>query len=123
MTLPIFQQNQGGIGRAEAEADLGVWRLSLARQQVRAEVTAARAALAQSRAALGAWRADVAPAAAEALRGARQSFERGDVAYLAVLDASRRALDVRLREAELVADARRAEAQLTRAVGGRHAAP
>ncbi|MFO0601883.1 MAG: TolC family protein [Polyangiales bacterium] len=123
VTLPIFQQNQGGIGRAEAEADRAVWRLSLARQQVRAEVIAARAALAQSRAALTAWRADVAPAADEALRGARQSFERGDVAYLAVLDASRRALDVRLREAELVADARRAEAQLTRAVGGRHAAP
>jgi len=120
ITLPIFQQNQGGIGRAEAEAERAVWRLRLARQQVVAEVVTARASLAQSRAALRTWRADVLPAADEALRGARQSFERGDTSYLVVLDATRRLLDARLREAELLAESRRAEAQLVRSTGGRH---
>jgi cobalt-zinc-cadmium efflux system outer membrane protein len=120
VTLPIFQQNQGGIERAEAEAERALWRLAQARLQVAAEVTAARAVVAQSRAALALWQRDVAPAADDAERGARQAFDRGDTAYLAVLDATRRALDARLREAELTADARRAEAQLTRALGGRH---
>jgi len=120
ITLPLFQQNQGGVGRAEAEAERAVWRLALVRQQVAAEVTVARASLAQSGAALRAWRADVLPAADEALQGARQSFARGDASYLVVLDASRRLLDARLREAELRAESRRAEAQLVRSTGGRH---
>ena len=120
VTLPIFQQNQGGVGRAQAEAERALWRLALARQQVVAEVTTARASLAQSRAALRTWRADVLPAADEALRGARQAFERGDASYLVVLDATRRQLDARLREAELLAESRRAEAQLVRSTGGRH---
>lgn len=119
ITLPIFNQNQGGVGRAEAEAERAAWRVVAVRQQVITEVTAARAQLAQARAALGPWRADVLPAAEEAVRGATQAFAQGEASYLVVLDATRRLLDVRLREAELLADVRRAAAQLDRSTGGR----
>lgn len=119
ITLPIFNQNQGGVGRAEAEAERAAWRVAALRQQVTAEVAIARAQFAQSRAALGPWRADVLPAAEGAVRGAMQAFEQGESSYLVVLDATRRLLDVRLREAELQADVRRARAQLDRSTGGR----
>ncbi|MBI5515014.1 MAG: TolC family protein [Deltaproteobacteria bacterium] len=121
LTLPIFNQNQGGVGRAEAEAERAAWRIVAVRQQVITEVTAARAQLAQARAALGPWRADVLPAAEEVVRGATQAFAQGEVSYLVVLDATRRLLDARLREAELLADVRRAAAQLDRSTGGRRA--
>lgn len=121
MTLPIFQQNQGGIGRADAEIERATWRYAQTRQQVVTDVVAARAQLAQALAAIGPWRATVLPAAEEAVRGATRAFALGDTAYIAVLDATRRLLEARLREAELVADARRAAAQLDRSLGGRHA--
>lgn len=119
ITLPIFNQNQGGVGRAEAEAERASWRVVAVRQQVTAEVITARAQLAQARAILGPWRQNVIPAAEESLRGANRAFQDGEVSYLAVLDVTRRLLDVRIREAELRADVRRATAQLERSTGGR----
>lgn len=119
VTLPIFNQNQGGVSRAEAEFERATWRYAQARQQVVAEVTTARALLSAAVASLAPWRERVLPAAEAALRGATESYERGESAYVAVLDASRRRIDVRVREAELEAEARRARAQLERSVGGR----
>lgn len=120
MTLPIFQQNQGGIGRADAEIERATWRYAQARQQVVTEVITARAQAAQAAAALGPWRSEVIPAAEEALRGAERAFAQGETSYAAVLEATRRVLDLRLREAELRGDVQRAAAQLDRSTGGSH---
>lgn len=121
MTLPIFNQNQGAIGRADADIERATWRYAQLRQQVVTEVVSARAQVVQSVGALQPWRVEVIPAAEEALRGAERAFALGESAYLAVLDATRRVLDARLREVELVADAQRAAAQLDRSTGGAHA--
>jgi cobalt-zinc-cadmium efflux system outer membrane protein len=118
-TLPIFHQNQGGIGRAEAELERAAWRYAQARQQVVAEVTSARAQVEQLQSSLRAWREAVRPAAEEAARGAEQSFAQGESSWIAVLDATRRVIDARVREVELDAELRRALAQLQRSTGGR----
>lgn len=118
-TLPIFHQNQFGIERSEAELDRAAWRYAQARQQVVAEVTSARAQVEQLRAARRAWGETVRPAAEDAVRGAEQSFAQGESSWIAVLDATRRVIDARVREVELDAELRRALAQLQRSTGGR----
>ncbi|MBL8601670.1 MAG: TolC family protein [Myxococcales bacterium] len=119
IALPIFNQNQGGVARAEAEAERAAWRVVAVRQQVTAEVSAARAQLVNARESLGPWRAQVLPAAEASLGGVTRAFEDGEVSYLAVLEVTRRLVDVRLREAELGAEVRRAVAHLDRSTGGR----
>lgn len=118
-TLPIFQQNQFGVERAEAELDRAAWRYAQTRQQVVAEVTSARAQVEQLQSSLRAWREAVRPAAEEATRGAERSFVQGETSWIAVLDATRRVIDARVREVELDAELRRALAQLQRSTGGR----
>jgi outer membrane protein, heavy metal efflux system len=119
ITLPIFNQNQGGITRADAEIERATWRYAQVRQQVVADVVTARAQLAQAVASLAPWRERVLPAAEASLRGATEAYERGESAYLAVLDATRRRIDAQVRAVELEAEARRAAAQLERSTGGR----
>jgi len=116
--LPIFNQNQGAIGRAEAEIEQTSWRAVALRQQVVAEVTQAHGQLAQARASLARWRAEVSPSLDRSVGHANEQFTAGEASYLVVLDATRRAIDGRLRVVELEADVRRALAQRDRSAGG-----
>ena len=118
--LPIFHFNQGAIGRAEAEIEQNSWRFIALRQQVATEVTQAHAQLAQARESLARWRAEVSPALEGAVQHATEQFTAGEASYLAVLDVTRRAIDGRLRLAELEADVRRALAQRDRSAGETH---
>ena len=116
--LPIFNQNQGAIGRAEAEVEQATWRAIALRQQVVAEVTQAHGQLAQARASLARWRSEVSPSLDRSVGHANEQFTAGEASYLVVLDATRRAIDGRLRVVELEADVRRALAQRDRSAGG-----
>lgn len=117
--LPIFSANQGGIGRAEAELARAQALLVATRQRVVAEIVQARARVTQAQSSLETYRAEVVPALEEALRVATRTYELGEESYVVVLDVLRRMGDARLREAELVAETRRADAELERAVGAR----
>lgn len=116
--LPIFNFNQGAISRAEAEVEQNAWRVIALRQQIATEVTQAHGQLLQARESLARWRAEVSPALERAVQHATEQFTAGEASYLAVLDATRRAIDGRLRLAELEADVRRALAQRDRSAGG-----
>jgi cobalt-zinc-cadmium efflux system outer membrane protein len=118
VALPIFNQNQGGIGRAESEVERAAWRAESVRRQVIADVRQAHAQSLAAHEALSLWRARALPAAREAAEAARSAFARGEVAWQVVEDAALRENEAALREATLVAERRRAAAQLTRAMGG-----
>ncbi|MGQ0505876.1 MAG: TolC family protein [Myxococcaceae bacterium] len=117
LELPIFSQNQGGIGRADAAVARAGYLYAAARLTVSMEVTTTRAATERAKASLAAYES-VLRALAEASRGARHAFENGAESYLVVIDALRREADARLRRIELDAELARAEAELSRAVGG-----
>jgi cobalt-zinc-cadmium efflux system outer membrane protein len=116
--IPIFNFNQGAIGRAEAEIEQASWRAIALRQQVVTDVSQAHAQLAQARESLARWRAEVVPSLERSVQFGTEQFTAGEASYLAVLDATRRAIDGRLRVAELEADVRRALAQRDRSAGG-----
>ncbi len=117
--LPIFNRNQGGISRAEAEIERAAKQLIAARQRVVAEVQDAYTQLAQAREAHQVWRTRVLPAIEQDIRLAERAYSAGDVAYLFVLENTRRLTDARLREPELQAATARALALLERSVGRR----
>jgi outer membrane protein, heavy metal efflux system len=117
--LPIFNRNQGGISRAEAEIERAARQLVAARLRVVAEVREAYTQLTQSREAYRLWRTRVLPPLEEEIRLAEMAYRAGDVAYLFVLETSRRLTDARLREADFQSAIARAQAQLERSVGRR----
>jgi cobalt-zinc-cadmium efflux system outer membrane protein len=117
--VPIFNQNQGGVGRAEADIEIARQRLIATRLQVAYDVLSAVETLQQTRSSLRRYARDVIPPLDGALEAARQRYELGDDTYLVVLDALRRLGRARLRHAELEAEAHRAYADLERAMGVR----
>lgn len=117
--LPIFNRNQGGISRAEAEIERAAQQLIAARQRIVADVREAYTQLVLAREAHQLWRARVLPPLEQDIRLAETSYRAGDVPYLFVLETARRYSDERLREAEYQAATARALALLERSVGRR----
>jgi cobalt-zinc-cadmium efflux system outer membrane protein len=119
LELPIFNQNQGGVGRADAAIERSAHRVDAVRQQVTFEVVQARARLEQSLASLSLYERNIVPPLREALDAATLRYELGDDSYLIVLDALKRLRGAQLRHVELEAEVRRSRAELERAVGAR----
>lgn len=115
--LPIFNRNQGGIARADAEVERAAWQYLAVQQRIAGEVQEAFHLQQQARESLTVWQTQVMPQAAENARLSERAFNKGDQSYLFVLDAVRRVVDVRVREVELRADLQRAAAQLARSIG------
>lgn len=119
MDLPLFNQNQGGTGRADAEVARLTAQHEFAARTAIMEVTLAHARLLQATRSCARFEQEILPALEDAVRMATQGFESGDETFLIVLDALRRGGEARLRHAELVAEQRRALAELERAIGAR----
>lgn len=117
--LPIMNQNQGGIARARAELDAAAWRHEELRTRVVAEVGEAHALLRRAQASLRIYRDTIVRARERDIEVVTAAYELGEQDYTAVLLAAQRLETARLRDVELVADARRARAELERALGRR----
>ena len=117
--LPIFNQNQGGRGRAEAEVERATAQHEFVARTVIMEVTLAHARFEQATRSRHRFETEVIPPLDAALATARRSFETGDQPYLVVLDVVRRMGEARLRRAELIAEQRRALCELERSIGAR----
>lgn len=115
--IPIFNRNQGGIARADAEVARAAWQYLAVRQRIAGELAEAVNQYRQARQSLSIWQSQVMPQAVENVRLSESAFNRGDQSRLFVLDALRRVVDTGIRESELKADVRRAAAQIDRAVG------
>jgi cobalt-zinc-cadmium efflux system outer membrane protein len=119
MTVPIFNQGQGGIARAEADLYQLERRQLTVRNQIVLDVRTAHARYEQTRRELDRLRNYTRPEVEANIKRAEATFNKGGVAYLIVLEANRQLIDTYLREAQLYADLRRAWAELERSVGAR----
>jgi outer membrane protein, heavy metal efflux system len=115
--LPLFDRNQGGV--LEAKFDL-----SKAARQRRAEEVRIRSGLIEgyeeiraSHAEAATVRADLLPAAQEALDAATRGFEQGKFGYLDVVDAQRTLFGVRASYVEALARHHKAVAEAERLAG------
>lgn len=122
-TVPLFNRNQGGIARAEAELERAVRNQQTVAYQIILDVQRSYLQYRQTCAELEVLRAKVRPEVEAAIRRAQAAYQEGNVTIFIVLETTRQLLDNLLREAVLTADLRRFWAELERSVGKRLAPP
>ncbi|MFD0914241.1 TolC family protein [Methylophilus luteus] len=103
-SLPLFNQNQAQISRADAELVKAQQTLAAAKVQASLELHSAH--LKYQRDCLE-WRQlheQLQPNLAQTQRAAEQAYQHGEIAYLNVLESSKRFIALQLRETQLKAD-------------------
>ena len=122
-TVPLFNRNQGGIARAEAELERAVRNQQTVAYQIILDVQRAYLQYRQACAELDVLLTKVRPEVEGNVRRAQAAYQEGNVPIFVVLEATRQLLDNYLREAVLHGDLRRFLAELERGVGRRFASP
>jgi cobalt-zinc-cadmium efflux system outer membrane protein len=118
-TVPLFNHNQGGVARAEAELERAARNQTTVANQIILDVRRAYLQYRQACAELDVLRTKVRPEVEAALGRAQAAYQEGNVAIFIVLETTRQLLDNHLREAQLHGDLRRFWAELERSVGQR----
>ncbi len=121
--LPLFNRNQSGRARAEAELQRASASYVAIQRRVALELREAAAQFEQARQSGSTWRETITAPLQANLAQAQSSFDAGEVSLIFVLDYNRRLADARLRERELDADQQHARARIERAVGRSCGAP
>ncbi|WP_336643847.1 TolC family protein [Methylomonas sp. WH-1] len=119
VTLPILNQNQGGVAQAQARFDKAARQYVTTRQRIALDVREAHARLRQASVSLKQWQETILPPLQAAIKDARNAYAAGNVTYLFVLETQRRWLDAQLKTAQAAADFHRARTELERSVGQR----
>ena len=117
VSIPLFNRNQGGKLRAQSELERAHAAFVQLRHQVGHDVREASALFDQARQSRLAWGDKIVAPLAANLSDAEESFAAGESSYLFVLENTRRLLEARVREQEIAADERRAQARIERAAG------
>lgn len=118
-TIPLFNRNEGGIARADAEYERAVRNQQTVSYQIILDVQRAYLQYRQACAERDILLTKVRPEVEAAIRRAQAGYEGGNVPIFIVLETTRQLLDNYLREAILTADVRRFWAELERSVGKR----
>jgi cobalt-zinc-cadmium efflux system outer membrane protein len=121
--IPIFNRNQGGRARADAEIKRAALQYVAVRHQIVQEVQTALTQFLQARSAFDAWSNRILPSLEEAVQRSEKAYAAGEVSYIFVLENARQLVDARLRKAEASADVRRGLAQLEHSTGKLGTAP
>ena len=118
VSLPLFNRNQDGLLRANAELAILDAQRSLLVTHARGEVGGLAAEARALRSAARLFREQALPTSERLTATAEAAYRAGEVGILELLDAYRTALDAEVEAAELEQRAREAEIELTRALGG-----
>jgi cobalt-zinc-cadmium efflux system outer membrane protein len=117
LPIPIFNQNQAGRARADAEVQRAAWHQVDTRQRIAREVREAYARCQQASRSLQKSDEQIVPALEGLLRQSEKAYELGELSPLALQETAGQLILARSRQAEAVADLRRAWAELERSVG------
>ena len=99
--MPTFNQNQGQIARADAELKKAEFDLAAVKQQAALEIDTAH--LQYQRDCLD-WQQlheKVLPNALQAIRFSEEAYQKGDIAYLNILESAKDYSDGLLKEVQL----------------------
>ena len=115
--LPVFDRNQGGIARAQAELLQAEVEAERGRLTVAASLTTAERRLDLARRSAQVLRTEAVPAAEQAARFATSGFSAGKFTYIEVLDAQRALSDVRAQLNDALREFHTRQAELERLRG------
>jgi cobalt-zinc-cadmium efflux system outer membrane protein len=119
MTVPVFNRNQAGKARADADLDRAVLRRVTVEQRVAADVCEAHIRFIKAEEQAAMWRGRVVPELEDGVRRAERAYAAGDVSLLLLEQTAAQLIKVRAQAAEADADIARARAELERSVGRR----
>lgn len=117
LELPILNQNNGKVARAQAELTQAARQYIAVRHRIAREVMESHTHYIAAKKALKILQVDIMPAATTAAANATEAYTIGAISYLELLDFKRQLLASRLREAEAKADLRKAEVSLEHSIG------
>lgn len=115
--LPLFDRNQGGIARAEAEVEVAHEALDAITRTMRARIVRASRVLAARYAALERFEREVLAALPALREMAEQSYRGGQTSVLELIDSVRSLREVSLERVDRLAAVREAELDLLEAAG------
>jgi cobalt-zinc-cadmium efflux system outer membrane protein len=102
---------------ADAQFQKAFRHYAVVRDQIALEVRQSLTRYRQAQSDLKSVREELLPALNQTIEKTERAWEGGEVSYLFVLDSIRRVQGAKLREAESLAEAQRAAAELERSVG------
>lgn len=117
LELPIFNQNQAQIAKAQYARQQAEKTLGSANQRMTQEVRSASDQMATAWRIVNAYRNQFVPLAQSNLDLSRESYKAGRASFLSVLESQRFFLDTRRRSIEALQTAAAAVPELERAVG------
>lgn len=117
LELPVLNQNQGKISRAQEELKQAAHQYTAIKHQIAREVLEAAGHCQAAQQSLKILRSEILPAAGTAVKNAEKAYALGAISYLELLNFKRQLSNARLREAEAEAELRKAEANLKHSTG------
>lgn len=103
-TIPIANQNQGAVSRAEAELEKAELSLEALKQQAVLEIKTAHLQYQQSCHDWHVLQDTLKPSVQQMIQLTENAYQKGDIAYLQTLEANRQFVDTQMREVQLKAD-------------------
>lgn len=119
-TLPIANQNQGAISKAEAELEKAQLNLDSLRQQASLEIRTSHLQYQQSCHDWHVLQTSLMPTVQQMRHVTEQAYQNGEISYLQTLEANRQILDTQKREVQLKADLISKLAELKRSSAFKH---
>lgn len=117
MHLPIFNQNGGGISRAQAELVQAARQYQAVKHRIAQQVHEAYATYQAAQKSLEILKGNLLPTAKFVIGNAEMAYSIGEISYLELLDFKRQLLGALLQEAEAEANIAKAEANLKHSLG------
>ncbi len=117
LEIPIFNRNDAGIARAEAEMEQAARRYEVVHQNIILQVKQAHTRYMSAWEKLELWGNSIVPALETAVDQARKSFAVGEQSYPSVLEAEQNLIEARMHRTESTADLWRSAAELNYCIG------
>ncbi len=117
LNIPIFNQNQGQIARAQADLEQAARQYEVVRQNIIFQVRQAYTEYVSAHEEFELWNNNIIPSLEQTVERTRKSFEAGEVSILLVLEARQTLVEARMRRTELAANLRRTAAKLNYCIG------
>jgi outer membrane protein, heavy metal efflux system len=115
--IPIMNQNEGGISRAQAQLDVAVKRYFAVREKIKLSVKESYTQYLSTRNLLELLTQKIIPEQEQKLKLSQQALDQGEISYLSNLEIQRGFIQAKLRQMEAWADLRRKTAQLGHSIG------
>jgi len=117
LEIPIFNRNEGGIARAQAELDVAGKKYLAVREKIKLTVLENHTQFLSAKEGFELVRTKILPQQEKRLNISRQALENGEISFLSNLEIERDWILAKVREIVALADLRRTTAQLGHSIG------